>query len=260
MRATGPTSLSRQYVRVLLRCCAVAVAMAGCVIESLLWRVTRRHDRPREYALHRWSGWLLRRLGVDVAVAGAAPPRGLIVSNHLSYLDILLFSSIIPCSFVSKSEIKWWPGIGWAASMAGAIYIDRAQASATRHLQSRISAALARGTRLVLFPEGTSGDGRAVMRFHSSLLQAAVEDRAPITTACVKYELEDGDPRLDVCYWGDMMLVPHAIKLFRKKRIRAQVCFSTGRIYTDRKRAARELWEEVSTLANGNWTVTTDAD
>jgi 1-acyl-sn-glycerol-3-phosphate acyltransferase len=242
----GENNLLRQYLRMLYRCGAVATAMAGCFGEALLWRVVRRQDRPREYALHRWSGWLLRRLGVKLAVEGPAPRPGLIVSNHLSYLDILVFASIVPCSFVSKREIKHWPGIGWTASLSGVIYIDRASRSATRHLQPGIATALARGTRLVLFPEGTSGDGTTVMRFHSSLLEAAVESRAPITPAFLRYELDEGDPRLEVCYWGDMTLLPHALKLFRQREVRARVRFSTARIFSDRKQAARELWEEVT--------------
>jgi len=246
MRATGPGSLFRQYLRVLYRCCAVAVAIAGCVGEALFWRVARRPDRPREHSLHHWSAWLSRRLGVKVAVEGSAPRRGLIVSNHLSYLDILVFASVVPCSFVAKREIKYWPGVGWAASLSGAIYIDRASRSATRRLQPRIAAALARGTRLVLFPEGTSGDGTTVMRFHSSLLEAAVESRSPITAASLRYELDDGDPRLEVCYWGDMTLIPHALRLFRQREVRARVRFGTARIFSDRKQAARELWEEAA--------------
>jgi len=243
---SGENNLLRQYLRMLYRCGAVATAMAGCVGEAVFWRVVRRQNRPREYALHRWSGWLLRRLGVKLAVEGPAPPPGLIVSNHLSYLDILVFAAIVPCSFVSKREIKYWPGIRWAASLSGAIYIDRASRSATRRLQPRIAAALARDTRLVLFPEGTSGDGTTVMRFHSSLLEAAVDSRAPITPAFLRYELDDGDPRLEVCYWGDMKLVPHALKLFRQGEVRARVRFSTARIFTYRKQAAMELWTEVT--------------
>lgn len=249
MRATGPGSLFRQYLRVLYRCCAVAVAIAGCLAEATLWRLVRREDRPREYALHRWSGWALRRLGVKVAVEGSAPPWGLIVSNHLSYLDIPVFASIAPCSFVSKREIKYWPGVGWAASLSGVIYVDRASRSATRRLQPKIAAALARGARLVLFPEGTSGDGTTVMRFHSSLLEAAVESRSPVTAASLRYELDNGDPRREVCYWGDMTLLPHALKLFRHTEVRARVRFSVARTYNDRKQAARELWDEI-TIAN----------
>ena len=251
MRSNRPGSLARQYFRVLYKCSAVAVCIVACVAESLFRLLVKHADRPRGYALHKWSGWLSRRLGVAVIVEGTPPARGLIVSNHLSYLDILVFSSIVPCSFVSKSEVKWWPGIGWAASLAGTIYIDRTHPSATRNIQPEIAATLARGARLVLFPEGKSGDGSAVLPFHSSLLQAAVEDRAPITAACIHYELKEGDPRIDVCYWGEMTLVPHAIRLFRKSGVKAQVRFSSeSRLFAGRKQAARELWEEVSALAN----------
>lgn len=245
----GQSSLLRQYLRVLYRCSAVAVCIVGCVAESLLWLLIKRRGTPPEYPLHRWTSWLVRRLGITVCVEGPLPARGLIVSNHLSYLDILIFSSIVPCSFVSKREVKWWPGIGWAASLSGAVYIDRAHRSATQSVQPQIAAALARGTRLVLFPEGTSGDGSSVLPFHSSLLQAAVANGAPITAAGITYELEKGDPRLDVCYWGEMTLVSHAVKLFRKGRVWARVRFSTNtRVYADRKQASRELREEVRAL------------
>jgi 1-acyl-sn-glycerol-3-phosphate acyltransferase len=202
-----------------------------------------------EDTLHKWTAWLSRRLAIEIQVEGAPPAHGLIVSNHLSYLDILVFSSIAPCSFVSKREIKRWPGVGWAASTAGTIFIDRTRRSATRSIQPQMEAALANGAPLVLFPEATSTDGSSLLPFHSALFQPVIAAGAPITAACISYEIEEGDPRFDVCYWGEMSLLPHALKLFRKRGVRARVRFgSCARKFQDRKQAARELQDEVSAL------------
>lgn len=182
-------------------------------------------------------------------VEGTLPESGLIVSNHLSYLDILVFSAVADCAFVAKQEVKAWPGVGWIATLAGTIYIDRSRRSATHGIQPEIAAALAARARLVIFPEGTSSDGRQILPFRSSLLQPAIEDRAPITAASISYEIEDGDPAVDVCYWGTMTMGPHALKLFGKSGVRATVRFGQrAQVFTDRKEAVRILQDEVAEL------------
>jgi 1-acyl-sn-glycerol-3-phosphate acyltransferase len=252
MRAHAQSSLARQIFRVAYKCSAVAASIFCCIGESLFWRLFRRKGRRSgQYALHKWAAWVSRRLSIEVAVEGAPPPHGLIVSNHLSYLDILVFSSIVPCSFVSKHEIKGWPAIGWAARLAGTIFIDRSRRSATRSVQPEMEAAFANEGLLVLFPEATSSDGTTLLPFHSSLFQPMIDAGAPVTAACISYALEEGDPRFDVCYWGEMTLAPHALKLFRKNGVRARVRFGKHtRKFQDRKEAARELWEEINALAH----------
>ena len=180
---------------------------------------------------------------------GTPPAQGLIVSNHLSYLDILVFSTSVPCVFVAKKEVRSWPAVGWIATLAGTIYIDRSRRSATRSIQPAIHAALGSGLRLVLFPEGTSSNGKQLLPFRSSLLQPAVADGAPVTAAHLHYELDDGDPANDVCYWGDMTLGPHALKLFAKKGVAARLRFAAGpQLFSGRKEAAEKLWDEVNAL------------
>jgi 1-acyl-sn-glycerol-3-phosphate acyltransferase len=201
---------------------------------------------------------MLRWIGVSVACHGSPPEAGLIVSNHLSYLDILVFSAVAPCAFVAKREVKSWPGIGWIATLAGAVYIDRSRRSQTQVVQPQVAASLAAGVRLVLFPEGTSSDGKQILPFRSSLLQPAIENHAAITAACISYEIEDGDPSVDVCYYGDMVMAPHAAKLFGKRAVKATLRFGAqARVYSDRKEAARELYEEVSALKSASGCVAT---
>jgi len=243
----------RKVLRVLRRCAAMAFYICGCLLEYAVKLATGRRDAAsRAVVLHTWSARMLRRLNVSLSVEGTPPTQGLIVSNHLSYLDILVFSAAAPCAFVAKREVRSWPGVGWIATLAGCIYIDRSRRSATHSIQPAIHAALAGGSRLVLFPEGTSSDGKRLLPFRSSLLQPAVADEAPITAARLLYELDDGDPANDVCYWGDMALVPHALRLFARSGVRASLRFGArARVFTSRKEAAEKLWDEVNALGPG---------
>lgn len=239
-------------MRVLRRCAATAVAMSGCLLEFAVKLAAGKRDAAsRAWVLHKWSARLLRWYSVRLTVEGTPPAVGLIVSNHVSYLDILVFSAAAPCAFVSKREVRSWPGVGWAATMAGCVYIDRTRRSATRSIQPQIHAALSSGSRLVLFPEGTSSDGKQLLPFRSSLLQPAVADHAPITAAYVHYAMDDGDAAHDVCYWGDMTLVSHALKLFTKNGVRATLRFASApQVFAGRKEAAEKLWEAVNGLGN----------
>ncbi|HKV95793.1 MAG TPA: lysophospholipid acyltransferase family protein [Candidatus Angelobacter sp.] len=245
-------SPTRRFLRVTRRFAVVGFAVFACLFQYLLNALTGRTALlHRMDVLHRWSARVLPWLGVSFAGDGMAPAGGLLVSNHLSYLDILVFSALAPCVFVAKREIKGWPGIGLVATLAGTIYIDRSRPHNTHSIQPQMAAALAGGVRVVLFPEGTSSNGRQVLPFRSSLFQPAIENRTPITAACISYEIEDGDPAVDVCYYGDMVLGTHAARLFSKGGITANLRFGGGaRVFTDRKEAARQLYEEVNTLRN----------
>jgi 1-acyl-sn-glycerol-3-phosphate acyltransferase len=196
-----------------------------------------------------WSARLLAGIGVSIAVEGELPQRGLIVSNHLSYLDILVFSAVAECVFISKREVKTWPGIGWISSLSGTIYIDRSRRAETHAVQPEMQTALSSGMRLLLFPEGTSSDGSGLMRFHSSLFQPALDLAAPITAAAIDYSLSNGDPGREACYWGDMTLFPHLLNLLTKRSVLAGVKFSQEHWqFRDRKEAARTMRSQVEQL------------
>jgi len=184
-----------------------------------------------------------------VTFEGEPPPEGLIISNHLSYLDILVFSSIAHCAFVSKREVRSWPVVGWVATLSGAVYVDRSRRSDTQAIQPEMQAALSHGLRLTMFPEGTSTDGSRVLPFHSSLFQPAIDLNAPVTAAVIRYAVPDGDPAEDVCYWGDMTLATHLLNLLQKDSIHASVRFGEQHFrFADRKEAARIMQQEVERL------------
>jgi 1-acyl-sn-glycerol-3-phosphate acyltransferase len=177
------------------------------------------------------------------------PSSGLLVSNHLSYLDIVVLSSIRPCVFVAKRDVASWPLFGWLARAAGAIFVDRKRTGFRVKTVHLIREAIAGGTTVVLFPEGTSSDGSNVLPFKSALLESVVQLRCPVGSASVGYDLDNGSVADEVCYWQDMTLVPHLLNLLFKREIRANYSFSPAKVRAgNRKEIARKLRDEIVSM------------
>ena len=194
-----------------------------------------------------------RVLGIfktSIQTSGSVPKRGLLVCNHLGYVDILVLSSITPSIFVSKQEVKNWPVFGWFAKMGGTLFVDRERRTGVGQTTNEIESALDQGALVVLFPEGTSSDGKTVLPFKSSLLEPATRQTHSLFVALIQYEIDDGDASEEVCYWRDTTpLVSHMTNLLSKKTIRASVRFTQLREgSTDRKELARQLHSEVMRL------------
>ena len=114
---------------------------------------------------------------------------------------------------------------------------------------SEVSRAIAAGAVVCIFPEGTSSDGSDVLPFRPALFQPAIDGDWPITAACIGYQLKDGSVADEVCYWGDMTLLPHLLNLFSKREIRSKCSFSLPKIRAgDRKGIATELREEIVSM------------
>ena len=196
--------------------------------------------------LQRSSKRVLRVFRVETRCDGNIPTNGVLVCNHLSYLDVLVLAALAPSVFVAKSEVKRWPVFGWFARLAGTIFVHRNKPSQTTRSVNEIAAALHEDALVVLFPEGTSSGGETVLPFKSSLLEPATRHAHAVTAGVIGYQLSDGDVVEEVCYWKDMTLLPHLINLLSKRAIRASVRFAVlreGR--TNRKELARRLHAEV---------------
>src|SRR5438477_4518430 len=168
---------------------------------------------PRFY--HRWCcrilGLRVRRIGRPAAVRPV-----LFAANHVSYLDITIFSSLIAGSFVAKREVARWPLFGWLAKLQRSVFIDR-QVRSTAQQRDSIAGRLAAKEALILFPEGTSGDGNRVLPFKSALFSAA--DHAatgPVTVqpVSIAYTRVNGMPigrryRPLFAWYGAMAMAPH---------------------------------------------------
>ena len=199
--------------------------------------------------LHRACKRQVKIYSCDYASTGLIPRSGLLVSNHLSYLDILVIGSLTSVVFVAKSEVRQWPVIGWLTALAGTVFIVRERRTHVGAVNKEIESALADGVLVVVFPEGTSTDSETVLPFRSPLLEPVTTGAHPIATGYLHYELTDGDARNEVCYWGDHTFFPHAVNLLSKRRVHATMRFGTfQRTTDDRKELAVQLREAVLEL------------
>ena len=171
-----------------------------------------------------------RILGLKVHRVGrptAARPT-LFVANHVSYLDITVFGSLLPASFVAKHEVGGWPLFGWLAKLQRSVFIDR-QVRSTAVQRDRIAARLAQRDALILFPEGTSGDGNRVLPFKSALF-SVVDSAVTVQPVSIAYTQLDGMPigrlfRPLFAWYGSMTMMPHLWRVLGLGKIEIVVEF-----------------------------------
>lgn len=193
---------------------------------------------------------LLQTLHIEVQWQGDTPDQGILLSNHLGYLDILVLGSKSPATFVAKKDILRWPVIGRLVNMAGTIWVSRTSRQNVHPTLASMQQAINLGQLVVLFPEGTSSDGTQVLPFKPSLLQAATT-RDHVWITHLRYELTDGNPGTEVAYWGDASFFPHLLNLLKKKRIKAFVhCKRIPVPSTDRKQLAPQLRDAIQQLGS----------
>ncbi len=237
------------------RAVALAIFLAFCVLNYWL----RRLDGPM--TLERRALWLqasarsiLDCLDIETEVDGEPPTCGLVVANHLSYLDVLIISAVMPCFFVAKMEIDSWPFFGKAARTGGTIFVDRSSLASANSVAEQIAERLQLPVPVLLFPEGTSTDGSEVLRFHSRLVDPATAVGAPITAAAIRYTIEGGVEERELCWYGDESFVTHLWKVLGVKGFSAQLKFGEPQIYSHRRiaadmtRAEITAWREAGVL------------
>jgi 1-acyl-sn-glycerol-3-phosphate acyltransferase len=178
----------------------------------------------------RWLQWSSRRVlrvfGAQVSVRGDAPHSGLLVCNHLSYLDVLVLASLVPVVFVAKADVARWPLLGRLTRLAGTVFVRRERRSDVARVNREMQVALNAGSLVVVFPEGTSSGGDTVLHFRSSLFDAAIHSGVPATAGCIRYRMPEGNPAEEVCYWRDMTLFSHLLNLLGRPAIEAFVAFT----------------------------------
>jgi 1-acyl-sn-glycerol-3-phosphate acyltransferase len=213
----------------------------------LAWVRMRGPLTPLQRALWLQSACrgVLSSLGIHWSAQGTPPSQGLVVSNHLSYLDILIYSATMPCAFVSKVEVNQWPYFGLAARAGGTLFIDRASRASAAAVAAEMAERLKLPIPVLLFPEGTSTDGSQVLRFHPTLFDPAVKTAAPVTPAAVRYVIERGVPERELCWFGNAPFLSHLWKALGTPGFSAKVTFGNASTYASRREAARAAHAQV---------------
>lgn len=195
---------------------SLGTGMASCIAMGERLGLSTPFERRQ-----RWSRWFMQRLVAalpfEVSVHGALPQRPMLwVSNHVSWTDIPLLGMLAPLSFLSKAQVRQWPLAGWLAEKAGTLFIRRGGGDGQR-LREQISAQLAEQRPLLIFPEGTTTDGRSLRTFHGRLLAGAIDQGIDVQPVAISY-LRDGQSDPIAPFIGDDDLVSHLLRLFAQPR------------------------------------------
>lgn len=192
--------------------------------------------------IHRWCRRIVRAMGIEYTVEGVPPENGAVVSNHLSYVDVMVYSAIRPFVMVAKREVRDWPLLGWLTAQAGTVYVRRSEDAAAndeRQSHAQVNAlmaeAYASGLPVLFFPEGTTTDGSAVLPFRRGLFHSVLHGGVALRTAALRLDAGEGEAT-DVCFVGDALLAPHLFRLLGLRKISATVRF--GDVVTGKDRFA----------------------
>jgi len=243
-----------RVVVVLLVFCLVTIPLMPVQWLAVALKLPLRRRIPVLY--HRF---LCRLLGIRVRCAGAPVDQRplLIVANHSSWLDICVITASAPVVFVAKSEIARWPFFGLLAKLQRTVFVERDRRQKTGAVNAEIAQRLAEGDPVLLFGEGTAGDGNRVLPFRSALIGAARDAVASaehvtqvwIQPLSIAYVSQQGIPlgrhlRPRVGWYGKMKLVDHIGRIVRTGGVDVSVTWGEPIAYdgaTDRKALTKQL-------------------
>jgi len=250
---TSPLGHVRALIRLLLLGWSLLLLIVSWIFPLLLSAVSKRaasHLRVRIMGL--WARLALLIIGVRVRSEGRPPKVPfLLVSNHLTYLDILVLWSRIDVYFLAKSELGSWPLLGPLIRAAGTMFINRNRRADVLPAIERVKSRLALGNGVVFFPEGTSSSGGQLLNFKSSLFEVALHTGLPVHVACLFYDTrnEKYSTEIHVCWWGEMGFGGHFYHLLTMPYVHARLRFAAEPVVADDRKqlafAAREGMQEI---------------
>lgn len=233
---------------------AVLHGLHGVVI--VLWRFPTLDAAARHARIAWWAGKMLRVLGLRVDVQGTFRPGAkLIVANHVSWLDIMAIHAACPqARFVSKADVKHWPLVNRLVDAAGTLYLEREKRRDALRVVHHMAEALGAGQTVAVFPEGTTGDGHALLPFHANLLQAAIATATPIQPVVLRYSDAGHAVSPAAEFLGETTLAQSLWRLAggRGMVVHVSVLSALATAHADRRALAEHVRQSIAvTLADG---------
>ncbi|APW44028.1 lysophospholipid acyltransferase family protein [Rhodoferax saidenbachensis] len=193
-----------KQLRACWRLCRVTVhVLVGAW--TIRFNFSHLSQAEKNAAVQVWARAMLARLAIKLVVEGQPPETGpvLLAANHISWLDIVVMHAARHCRFISKADVQHWPIVGILATGAGTLYIERESRRDAMRVVHHMAERLQAGDILAVFPEGTTGDGVALLPFHANLLQAAISAHAPIHPVALHFmDGVTGAQSFAPCYVG----------------------------------------------------------
>ena len=220
------------------------------------WRFPRLSSDQQQARVQAWSLGLLTCAGITLQLRGRPQRAGpvLLVANHHSWLDIPVLHAARYCRFISKSDLQDWPIVGTLATAAGTLYIRRESRRDALRMVTSMRDALLAGEVLAVFPEGQTGDGRALLPFHANLLQAALDAGAPVQPVGLRFLDGIGGATSDApSFVGDESFLGSVWRTLKAPGITAVVHFGAPEraLGRDRRASSQALHAAVDALRHG---------
>jgi len=234
------------FIRAVIRVMLLILSLILPLIQVCLMWLPRRGPF---YAIPQlWCRVVTRIMGIKIVTHGTLVTEtpALFIANHASYLDIPVLQTVVPGSYIAKSEISGWPLFGWLADLQGTIFVKRVKTEA-KNQANVMSQRLKAGGTLILFAEGTTSDGCRLLPLKSSLLTVA-QDARVVQPVTIGFTALDGLPvgrthRYIYAWIGDESLVPHLMRLLMQGEVTVDITFHAP-IYdslTNRKILSNQL-------------------
>jgi lyso-ornithine lipid O-acyltransferase len=200
------------------------LVIAGVIFPTLgVLCKPRRAKHYRETLKFAWLKWFAAILNLQITHEGQLPTRGNVwVSNHISWLDIIVLGQFAPAHFVAKSDVLAWPIIGYLARQGGTIFVRRGDKQQVKAIAEALVWLLKQSSTVIAFPEGTTTKGDMVLPFHASLLQAALLTKVSVQPIALRYE---GEAKSIAPFIGDDDFVPHLIRMLSLDKIAVHIVF-----------------------------------
>lgn len=244
-----------RYFRLVVRVLAIVFWTSVIYSVLLFGKIILTHLKTarrvwRSFMVKMWARGIAKIIGMRITTKGTPPKQPfLLVSNHVSYIDIILFFTQINTIFVAQGDLQHWPVFNQLIKVADTIFIDRGRKKDVIRVNTLIGKAIQNYEGVIVFPEGTSSCGDGVLRFKPSLFEYAAQNNFPVSFASVHYQTPAKEPPayLAVCWWGDMTLGPHFFDLMKISKIEATIHFGDRTISCDdRKALAQESWRLIA--------------
>ncbi len=207
----------------------VLLFLIGLVIAAILFPLInllltqKAAKNTRDAIKKHWLVWFSAIIKLQISQKGELPEQtALLVSNHVSWLDIIVIGRYLPAYFVAKSDILNWPVIGYLARQAGTIFIRRGDKKHIMATAERMVWLLKQNSNIIAFPEGTTTSGDEVLNFHASLFQPALLTKSAIQPIAIEYL---GEAKTLAPFIGDDEFVPHLLKMLTMDKIEVKISF-----------------------------------
>lgn len=216
--------------RLCYKTCLIALLFsAGLIIAGIVFPAISLIDNPLKATAKRdalkllWLRWFSKILNLKITLTGTPCTSGsLMVSNHISWLDIIVLGSFSPAHFVAKSDITSWPIIGYLAKQGGTVFVKRGDKQQVKVTTETLIWLLKQNRTIIVFPEGTTTKGHTVLPFHSSLFQSAILTKKPVQAIAIQYR---GVAKELTPFIGDDGFLSHLFTILPLKEIDVQIDF-----------------------------------